>query len=694
MCRAHNGLLVRKQRETKRLKNISQGPRASPDEPEISKGPRATPDEPEISQDRRASPDRTGISQDPRASPAASHETAAPPPRNLLMTLPPELRNFIYDLVFDYESMVRKGTGICEKVELFHAFRKGGLWRPPGLFGFGGQVLAEAAKIYYQGTVFVIDVELLTREQVHVVCRWLHRAMRAAHPTADGSGARFKVRLLTGNCPWSSFPSVTPLIHFLRHSKLETKLETKLVTGFYTLKDLDEFDKAYSVTIAMSCHLNITNAMESLIAYAKQAASEGWDAQQLRDTVNQFVKNLFDKSGPARHATLYYQRSDDGLTFVRRDDAQGYSRLVDLPRPPPKVKVPKPRDPPKLFLWSSSAAAISPVPVHEHNIVNGPITPLRSAFVHARDNGYTLGWAKFTNTAHDNLVKDRSTNALDHLIDWSPGYLLYDDGDFKPTMVQTGIKTLPRIQGAIALPPRGIQSSLLASWLLARNYGFQDSLADFQRRATGHIVRVNLAPWHVHLENAVYSFAGILASQGMMVPAMFCSTNRPSATLNDKPVVVEKMLFRDAMAILSRDEYEREIGMHPVVADGTHVPPGYINQLAPAALPVGPAHSSHPPGSVNSPMLPSNGTIINHSGFQNTGNSFTDPIDMVDETPTGDDAEYPGTPTRGSVMHGLDFDLFDESLELFDPNGVANGDMDMDFDLNGSMGGGMDGGTY
>ncbi|KAK4956604.1 hypothetical protein LTR10_006131 [Elasticomyces elasticus] len=719
MCRAHNGLLVRKQRETKRLKNISQGPGSS-----------------------------IGASNAIAANPSA-------PRVNFLDRLPAELWNYIHEYVIFSEVERRESTDGFERVELGNTVHPLKRWREPRILSilrraYGTAIGRNASSIYYSKSTFVTHPSL-TAAGIEVVCTWLVHVLSVTK--FDGK-SMLKIRLMMGGCTWVHVPCIIPLLKFLRRYDLGCE-----VVEYDRMREMKNTEQPRTLAVGMnSKNGNINKVLSALFGFVPRARQHGMSETNFLKKVNEYVKKQLDE-GAGLAATIKYRRAADGVGLLWCNDRNGIERLValpptDLPLPPTsptlqalQISLPShavaPPDTPtsvaKLYLYSNNAATITTVPVHRHWVTDKALKHV--AYFDAQRHGFPFPMVDFKIMADRNEVGTMAPTRVyvPHAQRTNIGYLLHCNGYVEPVTVLTSIKP-PTFEALVTCSTVSLQESLDAAYILAQYNGFTGSPHDFEDLAHSCVVELGTdSPWYGQLSTENRLLAGILADQdGRYVPATYiCSHHKVDAVKDEAGDAIDAMIVsaQDTIARAYRKGLNVQTtytaneaadwkytdgyaGVTPASVSIHYAPPSF-HRVQPArdyfllklairvsdhfVVPAPPALLSnstnhfYQPGSVNPPMLAFGGTTINHSRSQNTvtGDSFTNPIGMLVEAATGDDAEYPGTPTPGSIMDGLDdVDFSNESLELFDPNGVANGDMNTDFDLDGSMGGGIDGGTY
>ncbi|KAK4902780.1 hypothetical protein LTR27_000719 [Elasticomyces elasticus] len=687
-------------------------------------GPKSSTGPTGISQGPRPSTDPTGISQDPRASPAASNAIAANPSGlrvDFLDRLAPELCNYIYEYVVFAEVEGRESTDGFERVELGNAVHPLKRWREPRILSilrcaYGTAIGRDASSIYYSKSTFVTHPPL-TAAGIEQVCGWLGHILGV---TKFDKNSMLKVRIMMGGCTWVHVPCIIPLLKFLYGSELGCK-----VVEYDRMREMKNTEQPRTLAVGMnSKNGNINKVLSALFGFVPRARQHGLSEMTFLKKVNEYVKKQLDE-GAGLAATKKYRRAADGVGLLWCNDRNGIERLValpptDLPLPPtsptlqalqilpPTNAVAPPDTPtaaPKLYLYSNNAATITTVPVHRHWVTDKALQHV--AYFDAQRHGFPFPMVDFKIMADGNEVGTMAPARVyvPHAQRTNIGYLLHCNGYVEPVTVLTSIKP-PAFEALVACSTVSLQESMEAAYILAQYNGFTGSPHDFEDLAHSCVVELGTdSPWYDHLSTADRVLVGILADQdGRYVPATYiCSHHKVDAVKDEAGDVIDAIIVsaQDTIARAYRKGLNVQTTYIADEAADWKYPDGYAG-VTPASVSI---HYAPPSFHRVQPardyfLLKLAIQVSDHfvvpsppALSSNPTNHFYQPRSVI-EAATGNDAGYFGTPPPGSVMDGLDFDFSNGSLELYDPNRVANGDMDIDFDLNDSMGGGMDGGTY
>ncbi|KAK5125769.1 hypothetical protein LTR85_012045 [Meristemomyces frigidus] len=111
---------------------------------------------------------------------------------DLLMSLPAELRNRIYELAMSGEALCRVGTRA---------------WAEPALLRTSTQVRSEALPVYYGNNLFSLHLDLNRSDAIAGMCKWLEYVIAGCHSINPFGGWKIRVSgtVLLNLLPLSSF---------------------------------------------------------------------------------------------------------------------------------------------------------------------------------------------------------------------------------------------------------------------------------------------------------------------------------------------------------------------------------------------------------------------------------------------------------------------------------------------------------
>jgi len=213
--------------------------------------------------------------------------------QNLLMKLPAELRNVIYNsvLVTDELNTIRprKWRSTTKKAKLGTPDRR----KEPALLQVSREIRNEASMVHYQNNSFKLSVDL---DQVKKACAWLKGIAQrcGSHPFKHFDFSITKMA-------WDELHYLLPFANLL-HQTSFTPPKIPTNDDPYDLMQ----NPSYILRLESSA-TNVSEAMVGAVDLGRKARAEGWDSQWLGVEFGRWLERT-SKSKPAR-AALYRARS-------------------------------------------------------------------------------------------------------------------------------------------------------------------------------------------------------------------------------------------------------------------------------------------------------------------------------------------------------------------------------------------------
>ncbi|KAK5125765.1 hypothetical protein LTR85_012041 [Meristemomyces frigidus] len=235
----------------------------------------------------------------------SSLRVPTPDTPDLIMSLPPELRNIIYDLALSYaytapaiQINVRTGKGGRNK------------WKN-GLSGVSKKIRAEATSVYHGINSFVVHIKPFTVAQFQHVADWLRTIIRTCGPKPFGS---FKLRV--HGSVWKDPCAIMPLLQLMRE------------TGFWPYEQADHLQYRQAIESrdrgrlrnSAPCSMflmqsddfvHVQQLLEQVVSLARHARIAGFGPETLRLGVEAFLKAKVEH-GRGRAAVRQRRRRGKG----------------------------------------------------------------------------------------------------------------------------------------------------------------------------------------------------------------------------------------------------------------------------------------------------------------------------------------------------------------------------------------------
>lgn len=202
----------------------------------------------------------------------------APAPA-LLMRLPAELRNLIYEIVLVDQERKEDIRIYRKKMRRYLGTKQTSLerWREPALLQVSNEIRKEAASIYYAGHCFVACIDI---SQMSSVCAWLRTVVNLA-----GNRPFKQFGIMMRSPSWTSMSNLSSLVELMR----ETGLQLSNTYGSNRIVDDDQLWRSLpargpsSVFSKRDPHaVEINQCLDDFVELGERAWKEDWSSEKLR----------------------------------------------------------------------------------------------------------------------------------------------------------------------------------------------------------------------------------------------------------------------------------------------------------------------------------------------------------------------------------------------------------------------------
>lgn len=294
---------------------------------------------------------------------------------DLLLMLPPELRNIIYELVV-----------VEKKAQNVYRYKHKPYWSQPGLLLTCKQVRQEALLIYYAGNVFDVRVEL-EKKQFGPVMVWLNRTVRQIRSQPGNNIAKVfaDLRLHIFGSVWLNLEAFDLLLEFTRTTGLKVAI---IKAGQENTDDgraeIEALRQDFPVFVTLSGQaINVQEAVGALLKLGEKAHGEGWDKQTL-DAKVRAEREKRMTSGPGRQALRQHEAQ---ASAQRTHDAFMSLQAAKMSPTVPATSPGEEQDPTSSHNIEEEVQQLAPPPLPNHQQQNRMIPHHQTAFYQLQQVG-------------------------------------------------------------------------------------------------------------------------------------------------------------------------------------------------------------------------------------------------------------------------------------------------------------------
>lgn len=203
---------------------------------------------------------------------------------NLILELPPELRNHVYDLTLGIPPAGDSGPRSVFQKE-------------PGLLLTCKQIRSEATSIFYGTRRWKMSLRLGADTMIHFVSRM--RDLVAMH----GSNPFMGIHINVTHHVWPHLQNMLPLLELMRETGFDPARERYVpqpTDWIYEGKRCESRSSVFNMCNSMYSFYekgNVQLVLESALVMARRARAEGWSAEELAKYFARFVSEQFKRRG-------------------------------------------------------------------------------------------------------------------------------------------------------------------------------------------------------------------------------------------------------------------------------------------------------------------------------------------------------------------------------------------------------------